>query len=78
MKWSGQETTEACDWVIGTHVSDKWRPYAFGLIDVLCATNIKHISKSLLGFNTYMLLPITTQWRKIHIYKLSHYNSIQK
>ena len=33
-KWSGQETTEACDWVIGTHISDKWRPYAFGLIDI--------------------------------------------
>ena len=34
MKWSGQETTKACDWVIGTHVSDKWRPYAFGLIAI--------------------------------------------
>ena len=33
-KWSGQETTEACDWVIGTHISDKWRLYAFGLIDI--------------------------------------------
>ena len=28
LKWSGQKTTEACDWVIGTHISDKWRPYA--------------------------------------------------
>ena len=34
VKWSGQKTTEACDWVIGTHISDKWRPYAFGLIDI--------------------------------------------
>ena len=34
LKWSAQETTEACDWVIGTHISDKWRPYAFGLIDI--------------------------------------------
>ena len=32
--WSGQKTTEACDWVIGTHIYDKWRPYAFGLIDI--------------------------------------------
>ena len=32
--WSGQKTTEVCDWVIGTHISDKWRPYAFGLIDI--------------------------------------------
>ena len=28
LTWSGQKTTEACDWVIGTHISDKWRPYA--------------------------------------------------
>ena len=33
-KWSGQETTEACDWMIGTNISDKWRLYAFGLIDI--------------------------------------------
>ena len=32
--WSAQKTTEACDWLIGTHISDKWRPYAFGLIDI--------------------------------------------
>ena len=25
---------DACDWVIGTHISDKWQPYAFGLIDI--------------------------------------------
>ena len=23
LKWSAQKTTEACDWVIGTHISDK-------------------------------------------------------
>ena len=34
LKWSAQKTTEACDWLIGTHISDKWRPYAFGLIDI--------------------------------------------
>ena len=34
LNWPGQKTTEACDWVIGTHISDKWRPYAFGLIDI--------------------------------------------
>ena len=34
VKWSAQKTTEACDWVIGTHISDIWRPYAFGLIDM--------------------------------------------
>ena len=22
-QWSAQKTTEACDWVIGTHISDK-------------------------------------------------------
>ena len=35
LKWSAQKTTEACDWLIGTHISDKWRPYAFGLIDII-------------------------------------------
>ena len=34
LKLSAQKTTEACDWLIGTHISDKWRPYAFGLIDI--------------------------------------------
>ena len=28
----GLETTEACDWVIAKYISEKWRPYAFGLI----------------------------------------------